>query len=45
VENRLEGSLAIAAFAAMSGISMLRVHDVRATRRVLETLRAVVVPS
>jgi len=41
VENRLDGSLAIAAFAAMNGISMLRVHDVLATRRLIDTLHAV----
>jgi len=41
IENRLDGSLSIAAFAAMNGISMLRVHDVGATRRVLDTLSAV----
>jgi dihydropteroate synthase len=41
VENRLSGSLAIAAFAAMSGVSILRVHDVLETRQVVETLRAV----
>lgn len=40
-EDRLSGSLAIAAYAAMSGISMLRVHDVLETRRVVETLRRV----
>lgn len=42
IENRLSGSLAVAAYAAMSGVSMVRVHDVLETRRVLETLRVVV---
>ncbi len=40
-EDRLSGSLAIAALAALSGVSVLRVHDVLETRRVLETLRRV----
>ena len=40
-EDRLAGSLAVAAYAAMSGISILRVHDVLETRKVIETLRAV----
>ncbi len=38
VENRLSGSLSIAAYAAMSGVAMVRVHDVLETRRVIETL-------
>lgn len=40
-EDRLAGSLAVAAWAAFSGVSMLRVHDVLETRRALETLRRV----
>lgn len=40
-EDRLAGSLAVAAWAALSGVSILRVHDVLDTRRVLETLRHV----
>lgn len=39
--DRLSASLAVAAFASLSGVSILRVHDVLETRRVLETLRAV----
>jgi len=39
-EDRLAGSLSVAAYACLSGISMLRVHDVLETRRVVETLRA-----
>jgi dihydropteroate synthase len=42
--DRLSASLAVAAYASLSGISILRVHDVLETRRVLETLRAVMVP-
>lgn len=42
--DRLSASLAVAAYASMAGISVLRVHDVLETRRVLETLRAVMVP-
>lgn len=40
-EDRLAGSLAVAAWAAFSGVSVLRVHDVLETRRALETLRRV----
>lgn len=43
-EDRLSASLAVAAYASLSGISILRVHDVLETRRVIETLRAVMVP-
>lgn len=43
--DRLSASLAVAAYASLSGISVLRVHDVLETRRVIETLNAVVVPS
>ena len=42
--DRLSASLAVAAYASLSGISVLRVHDVLETRRVTETLRAVMVP-
>jgi dihydropteroate synthase len=41
VEDRLEGSLAVVAWAAIQGVSIVRVHDVRATRRVIDTLAAV----
>ncbi len=44
-EDRLAASLAVAAYASLSGISILRVHDVLETRRVTETLRAVMVPA
>lgn len=40
-EDRLAGSLAVAAWASLAGVSILRVHDVLETRRVLETLRRV----
>ncbi len=40
-EDRLSGSLAVAAWASLSGVSVLRVHDVLETRRALETLRRV----
>lgn len=39
--DRLEGSLAVAAYAAGKGASVLRVHDVRETVRVLEMLAAI----
>ena len=40
-EDRLSGSLAMAAWAGFSGVSVLRVHDVRDTRRALDALKAV----
>ncbi|MDD5301809.1 MAG: dihydropteroate synthase [Elusimicrobia bacterium] len=40
-EDRLAGSLAVAAYASLSGVSVLRVHDVLETRRTVEALRAV----
>jgi dihydropteroate synthase len=40
-EDRLSGSLAIAAWASLNGVSVLRVHDVLETRRVVETLRVI----
>ena len=40
-EERLEGSLAAAVWAALQGASILRVHDVGATRKALEVLKAV----
>ena len=43
--DRLSASLAVAAYASMAGISVLRVHDVLETRRVIETLNAVMAPS
>ncbi len=39
--NVLEGSLAIAAYSLLNGISALRVHDVRETVRVRTTLEAI----
>ncbi|MBI2387629.1 MAG: dihydropteroate synthase [Elusimicrobia bacterium] len=39
--DRLAGSLSVAAWACFNGVSILRVHDVLETRRVIETLRAV----
>ena len=40
-EERLEGSLACACWSALAGVRVLRVHDVRETRRALEVLAAV----
>jgi dihydropteroate synthase len=40
-EDRLAASLSVAAYACLSGVSILRVHDVLETRRAIETLRAV----
>ncbi len=42
VEERLEGSLAAAIIAMQEGADVLRVHDVAATRRALDTARALV---
>lgn len=39
--ERLEGSLAVAALSAWAGARVFRAHDVRATRRVLDTVSAV----
>jgi dihydropteroate synthase len=41
VEERLYGSLALASLAAWSGVKIIRAHDVRATRDVLETIYAI----
>lgn len=41
VTDRLEGSLAVAAVAAWQGAQMIRVHDVRATRRVVRMVDAI----
>jgi dihydropteroate synthase len=38
--KRLEGSLAVAAWAAMHGAAMVRVHDVAETLRLFRTWRA-----
>lgn len=43
--ERLEGTLAAVAVAAMNGASVVRVHDVRACRRVLDVVDAVSVVS
>lgn len=39
-EERLSGSLAVAAWAGFSGVEVLRVHDVAETKRVLAALKA-----
>ncbi|MFX4301065.1 dihydropteroate synthase [Alicyclobacillus tolerans] len=41
VSDRLEGNLALAAYAIMEGVEYLRVHDVKATVRVCRMLEAV----
>jgi dihydropteroate synthase len=41
VEDRLEGSLAVACWASLQGVKVLRVHDVAATRKALDVLSAV----
>lgn len=40
-QDRLSGSLAVAAWSCFASVSILRVHDVLETRRLLETLKAV----
>lgn len=40
VSDRLEGSLAVAAYAAWNGASVIRAHDVRATKRVTRMIDA-----
>jgi dihydropteroate synthase len=40
-ENRLFGSLGSFAWAALAGVDILRVHDVRETRRMLEVIAAI----
>lgn len=39
--ERLEGSLAAALWAALEGVSILRVHDVGVTRKVLDVLKVI----
>jgi len=40
VNERLEGTLAIQAFAQLQGARIVRAHDVKATRRVVDTIAA-----
>ncbi|MBI5247246.1 MAG: dihydropteroate synthase [Elusimicrobia bacterium] len=40
-QDRIAGSLAVASWAALNGVKILRVHDVAETRRVIDTLAAV----
>lgn len=40
-EERLEGSLAAACWGALHGAAVVRVHDVKATRKALDTLAAI----
>jgi dihydropteroate synthase len=41
VNDRLEGSLAVAAYAAWNGASVIRAHDVRETKRVTRMIDAI----
>jgi len=41
VNDRLEGSLAVAAIAASSGVSIVRAHDIKETSAVLKTIDAI----
>jgi dihydropteroate synthase len=40
VEERLPGSLAVAGFCVLKNVSILRVHDVKETKEVIEVIRA-----
>jgi len=42
--ERLEGSLAVVAWGVLQGVKMVRVHDVRSTRRVVAMIEAVLHP-
>ncbi len=44
VEERLEGSLAVVAWGVRQGVGIVRVHDVRASRRVAAVTEAVLYP-
>jgi dihydropteroate synthase len=39
-EERLEGTLALTAYAVMKGVEILRVHDVRENKRVIDVIEA-----
>jgi dihydropteroate synthase len=45
VEERLEGSLAVAAWGVLHGVRIVRTHDVQATWRVCRMTEAVLDPS
>lgn len=45
VEDRLEGSLAVAAWGVLKGVKVIRTHDVRATVRVVRMTEAVLDPA
>lgn len=44
-DERLEGSLAVAAWGTMKGVKIIRTHDVKATRRVVRMIEAVLDPA
>ena len=41
IEERLEGSIAAAVYGLMQGVSIIRTHDVRATRRAVKVAEAI----
>lgn len=41
IDQRLEGGLAVSAVAVMNGASIIRVHDVKETRRVVDMVHAI----
>ncbi|HEX6508492.1 MAG TPA: dihydropteroate synthase [Chloroflexota bacterium] len=44
VDDRLEGSLAVATWGVLQGVRLVRVHDVRATKRIVTMVEAVLNP-
>ena len=41
VSERLEGTLAVVAYASLKGVNIIRVHDVAQTRRVIDMVKAI----
>ena len=41
VSERLEGTLAVVAYASLKGVNIIRVHDVMQTRRVIDMVKAI----
>ena len=41
VSERLEGTLAVVAYASLKGVNIIRVHDVAQTRRIIDMVKAI----
>ena len=41
VSERLEGTLAVVAYASLKGVNIIRVHDIAQTRRVIDMVKAI----